>query len=101
MLSKNEVAKLKSLHGKMTVLCSEIDGLPPKYRMVYLPQGTTYAEQKRDLINYVYEKFSSMLNDPSMISQLEAHRICRMLHAPGFSQKEVFQILRNERYQRK
>ena len=100
-MSKNEVAKLKSLRGKLAVLCPETDGLQAKCRMIYLPHGTTYTEQKRDLTNYVYEKFSLMLNDPSMISQLEAHRICRMLHAPGFSQKEVFQILRNERYQRK
>ena len=100
-MSKNEVAKLKSLRVKMAVLCPEIDGLPPKYRMAYIPQGTTYTEQKRDLVNYVYEKFSSMLKDQSMISQMEAHRICRILHAPGFSQEDVFQILRNERYQRK
>ena len=95
------MAKLKSLHAKLAVLCPEIDGLPPKYRMAYIPQGTTYTEQKRDLINYVYENFSSMLNDQSMISQMEAHRICRILHAPGFSQEDVFQILRNERYQKK
>lgn len=95
------MAKLKSLHAKLAVLCPEIDGLPPKYRMAYIPQGTTYTEQKRDLINYVYENFSSMLNDQSMISQFEASRICRILHAPGFSQEEVFLILRNERYQKK
>ena len=92
---------MKSLRRMMAVVCPETDGLPPKYRMAYIPQGTTYTEQKRDLINYVYENFSLMLKGQSMISQMEAHRICRILHAPGFSQKEVFQILRNERYQRK
>ena len=46
MLSKNEVAKLKSLRGKLAVLCPETDGLQAKYRIVYAPEGTTYIEQR-------------------------------------------------------
>ena len=89
------------MRGKMAVLCPETDGLLPKYRIVYIPEGTTYIEQKTDLINYVYEKFSSLLKDKRMISQLDAQRISRILHVVGFPQEEVFQILRKERYQRK
>ena len=85
----------------MAVLCPETDGLLPKYRIVYIPEGTTYIEQKTDLLNYVYEKFSSLLKDKRMISQLDAQRISRILHVVGFPQEEVFQILRKERYQRK
>ena len=89
------------MRGKMAVLCPETDGLLPKYRIVYIPEGTTYIEQKADLLNYVYEKFSSLLKDKRMISQLDAQRISRILHVVGFPQEEVFQILRKERYQRK
>ena len=85
----------------MAVLCPETDGLLPKYRIVYIPEGTTYIERKADLLNYVYEKFSSLLKDKRMISQLDAQRISRILHVVGFPQEEVFQILRKERYQRK
>ena len=87
--------------GKIATLCPETDGLLPKYRIVYIPEGTTYIEQKTDLLNYVYEKFSSLLKDKRMISQLDAQRISRILHVVGFPQEEVFQILRKERYQRK
>ena len=86
---------------KIATLCPETDGLLPKYRIVYIPEGTTYIEQKADLLNYVYEKFSSLLKDKRMISQLDAQRISRILHVVGFPQEEVFQILRKERYQRK
>ena len=86
---------------KIATLCPETDGLLPKYRIVYIPEGTTYIEQKADLLNYVYEKFSSLLKDKRMISQLDAQRISLILHVVGFPQEEVFQILRKERYQRK
>ena len=99
-MSKNEVAKLKSLRGKLIVLYPELDGLQAKYRIVYVPEGTTYIEQRTDLINYVYEKFSSLLNGKKTISQLDAHRICRILHAVGFPQEEVYQILQKERYKK-
>ena len=89
------------MRGKIATLCPETDGLLPKYRIVYIPEGTTYIEQKADLLNYVYEKFSSLLKDKRMISQLDAQRISRILHVVGFPQEEVFQILRKERYQRK
>ena len=100
MLSKNEVAKLKSLQRKLIVLCPKLDGLQAKYRIVYVPEGTTYIEQRTDLVNFVNEKFSSLLNGKKTISQLDAHRICRILHVVGFPQEEVYQILQKERYKK-
>ena len=100
-MSGNEVERLKSLRGKVAVLCPETDGLQPKYRIVYIPEGTTYIEQKTDLVNYAYEQFSSLLKGKRTISQMDAHRISRILRVVGFPQEEVFQILRKERYQRK
>jgi hypothetical protein len=101
VLSGNEVGRLKSLCSKLAVLCPETDGLQAKHRIVYVPEGTSYNEQKTDLVNYVYERFSSLLKGRRTISQLDAQRISRILHVVGFPQEEVFQILRRERYQRK
>ena len=101
MLSGNEIERLKSLCGKLATLCPETDGLLPKYRIVYIPEGTTYIERKKDLVNYVYEQFFSLLKGKRTISQLDAQRISRILHVVGFPQEEVFKILRKERYQRK
>jgi hypothetical protein len=100
VLSKNEVAKLKSLRGKLIVLYPELDGLQAKYRIVYVPEGTTYIEQRTDLVNFVYEKFSSLLNGKKTISQLDAHRICRILHVVEFPQEEVYLTLQKERYKK-
>ena len=99
-MSGNEVERLKSLRGKLAVLCPETDGLQAKYRIVYVPERTTSIEQRTDLVNYVYEKFSSLLYGKKTISQLDAHRICRILHAVGFPQEEVYQILQKERYKK-
>ena len=99
-MSGKEVRKLKSMRGKLIVLYPELDGLQAKYRIVYAPEGTTYIEQRTDLINFVYEKFSSLLSGEKTISQLNAHRICRILHAVGFPQEEVYQILQKERYKK-
>ena len=100
-MSGNEVERLKSLCSKLATLCPETDGLLPKYRIVYIPEGTTCIERKKDLVNYVYEQFSSLLKGKRTISQLDAQRISRMLRVEGFLQEEVFKILRKERYQRK
>ena len=100
-MSGNEIERLKSLCSKLTTLCPETDGLLPKYRIVYIPEGTTYIERKKDLVNYVYEQFFSLLKGKRTISQLDAQRISRMLRVEGFPQGEVFKILRKERYQRK
>ena len=99
-MSGKEVRKLKSMRGKLIVLYPELDGLQAKYRIVYAPEGTTYIGQRTDLINFVYEKFSSLLSGEKTISQLNAHRICRILHAVGFPQEEVYQILQKERYKK-
>ena len=99
-MSGNEVERLKSLQRKLTVLCPELDGLQAKYRIVYVPEGTIYIEQRTDLVNFVYEKFSSLLNGKKTISQLDAHRICRILHVVEFPQEEVYLILQKERYKK-
>ena len=55
-VSGNVVRKLKSMRGKMAVLCPETDGLQAKHRIVYVPEGTTHIEQKTDLVNYTPQR---------------------------------------------
>ena len=104
-MTGNEIELLQSVKYNLALLCPETDGLLPRYRIIYQPEGTTCKEQAEDLINYAYERFFSILkegkNGKKYISQMDAHRISLIVCAKGFSQKEVFDILRNERYKKK
>ena len=101
-MSKNETELLQSVRYNLVLLCPETDGLLPKHRITYTPEGTTVEEQTADIVNYAYEKFSPLLNDgKKRISQLDAHRISLIVEFEGFTQKEVFHILQKERYKKK
>jgi hypothetical protein len=100
-LSKNEADLLQSVRYNLALLCPETDGLLPKHRITYKPEGTTVEEQRADIVIYAYDKFSSLLDGKRRISQLDAHRISLIVEIEGFTQKEVFHILQKERYKRK
>ena len=74
-MSKNEADLLKSVRYNLALLCPETDGLLPKHRITYKPEGTTVEEQRADIVIYAYDKFSSLLDGKKRISQLDAHRI--------------------------
>ena len=83
----------------MTLLCPETDGLLSKHRITYIPEGTTREEQMADIVNYAYEKFLLLLKkEKKYFTQLDARRISLILRVKGFTQEEVFHILRKERY---
>ena len=83
----------------MTLLCPETDGLQAKHRITYIPEGTTREEQMADIVNYAYEKFLLLLKkEKKYFTQLDARRISLILRVKGFTQEEVFHILRKERY---
>ena len=100
-MSKNEADVLKSVRYNLALLCPETDGLLPKHRITYKPEGTTVEEQRADIVIYAYDKFSSLLDGKKRISQLDAHRISLIVEIEGFKQKEVFHILQKERYKKK
>ena len=100
-MSKNEADLLQSVRYNLALLCPETDGLLPKHRITYKPEGTTVEEQRADIVIYAYDKFSSLLDDKKRISQLDAHRISLIVEIEGFTQKEVFHILQKERYKKK
>ena len=100
-MSKNEADHLQSVRYNLALLCPETDGLLPKHRITYKPEGTTVEEQRADIVIYAYDKFSSLLDGKKRISQLDAHRISLIVEIEGFTQKEVFHILQKERYKKK
>ena len=100
-MSKNEADLLQSVRYNLALLCPETDGLLPKHRITYTPEGTTIEEQRADIVIYAYDKFSSLLDGKKHISQLDAHRISLIVEIEGFTQKEVFHILQKERYKKK
>jgi hypothetical protein len=92
-LSKNEVAKLKSLHRKQVMLCPELDGLQAKYRIKRTLKGKTHEERVEELIDRVANEkliFDSSYKDAKLVSLI-------FLYEP-FSPMEVFGILCKNRY---
>ena len=93
MLSKNEVAKLKSLQRKQVLLCPELDGLQAKYRIKRTLKGKTHEERVEELIDRVANEkltFDSSYKDAKLVSLI-------FLYEP-FSPMEVFEILCKYRY---
>lgn len=101
MLSKNEVGALQSVRYILALLCPETDGLLPKHRITYIPEGMTREEQMADIVNYAYEKFFLLQTEgKKYFTQLDARRISLILRVKGFTQEEVFHILRKERHKK-
>ena len=92
-MSKNEVAKLKSLRGKLIVLYPELDRLQAKYRIKRVLRGKTHEERVKELIDRVANEkltFDSSYKDAKLVSLI-------FLYEP-FSPMEVFGILCKNRY---
>ena len=92
-MSRNEVAKLKSLRGKLIVLYPELDGLQAKNRIKRVLRGKTREERVEELIDRVANEkltFDSSYKDAKLVSQI-------FLYEP-FSPMEVFEILCKNRY---
>ena len=92
-MSKNEVAKLKSLQRKQVLLCPELDGLQAKYRIKRVLKGKTREERVEELIDRVANEkltFDSSYKDAKLVSLI-------FLYEP-FRPMEVFEILCKYRY---
>ena len=92
-MSKNEVAKLKSLRGKLAVLCPETDGLQAKCRIKRTLKGKTHEERVEELIDRVANEkliFDSSYKDAKLVSLI-------FLYEP-FSPMEVFGTLCKNRF---
>jgi len=99
VLSKNEVARLKSLRGRLAVLCPETDGLQAKHRIRYVPEGKNRMEQECDIIAIETDIFLPFVHkDKSYSTQKLSRLISLVYEIVGFSAIDVFRILSNKRF---
>ena len=92
-MSGNEVERLKSLRGKLAVLCPETDGLQAKHRIKRTLKGKTRKEQEGEILEIVVKEhivFDHFYRDAKLASLIFLF--------DGFSSREVFQILSSNRY---
>ena len=76
-MSGNEVKRLKSLRGKLTMLCPELDGLQAKYRIKRVLKGKTREERVEEMLDIVADEVN--VKQTSMTKQVP--RIVQ--HLPG------------------
>ena len=79
MLSKNEVARLKSLRGRLAVLCPETDGLQAKHRIRYVPEGKNRMEQESDIIAIETDIFLPFVHKARAILHKKPSRLISFL----------------------
>ena len=93
MLSANEVKRLKSLCGKLAVLCPETDGLQAKHRIKRTLKGKTHQERVEELLDMVANEmltFGDSYKDAKLVSLIYSF--------DDFNSVEVFHILNNNRF---
>lgn len=99
MLSGNEVEKLKSLRGKLAVLCPETDGLQAKHRIRYRPHGKTQKEKQDDIVSIEIDiSLPAVCKGQRYSSQKLSRLISLIYQIQGFSSETVYKILSNKRF---
>ena len=84
-MSRNEIKKLKSLCGKLAVLCPETDGLQAKHRIKRTLKGKTRKERVEELLDMVANEmltFGDSYKDAKLVSLI--------YYFDGFNSVEVF-----------
>lgn len=87
------MARLKSLRGKLAVLCPETDGLQTKHRIKRMLKGKTHRERVEELQDVIAGEiltFDHFYKDAKLASLIFLF--------DGFSSMDVFQILSSNRY---
>ena len=92
-MSKNEVARLKSLRGKLAVLCPETDGLQAKHRIKRMLKGKTHRERVEELLDIVMSETLTFEH-----SYKDAKLVSLVFLFDGFSSMEVFRLLSRNLY---
>ena len=96
-MSKNEVAKLKSLRGKLAVLCPETDGLQAKHRIKRILKGKTREERVEEMLDIVADEVN--VKQTSMTKQV-ARIVSQVFDFVVFTSEEVYRILKNEYFKK-
>ena len=96
-MSGNEVGRLKSLRGKLTVLCPETDGLQAKHRIRRALKGKTYAERVEEMLDIVADEVN--VKQAFMTKQV-ARIVSLVFDFVVFTSEEVYHILKNEYFKK-
>ena len=90
-MSGNEVERLKSLRGKLAVLCPETDGLQAKHRIKRILKGKTREERVEEMLDIVANEmltFGDSYKDAKLVSLIYSF--------DEFNSVEVFHINRHK-----
>ena len=87
------MARLKSLRGKLAVLCPETDGLQAKHRIRRVLKGKTHQERVEEMLSILGNEIQF---DKICFTKLLSRIISLVYDFEGFSSSEVYQILKNE-----
>jgi (p)ppGpp synthase/HD superfamily hydrolase len=97
VLSGNEVERLKSLRGKLAVLCPETDGLQAKHRIKRILKGKTREERVEEMLDIVADEVN--VKQISMTKQV-ARIVSLVFDFVVFTSEEVYRILKNEYFKK-
>ena len=93
MLSGNEVERLKSLRGKLAVLCPETDGLQAKHRIRRVLKEKSHQEKVKEMLSVLNKEVYYYQFCPTK----QGARIISLVYDfIGITSEEVYQILKNE-----
>ena len=84
---------MKSLRGKLAVLCPETDGLQAKHRIKRMLKGKTHQERVEELQDIVMSETLTFEH-----SYKDAKLVSLVFLFDGFSSREVFRLLSRNLY---
>ncbi|MBQ8771164.1 MAG: hypothetical protein IJZ60_08440 [Bacteroides sp.] len=87
------MTRMKSLRGKLAVLCPETDGLQAKHRIKRVLKGKTHQERIEEMLSILGNEIQF---DKICFTKLLSRIISLVYDFEGFSSSEVYQILKNE-----
>lgn len=96
-MSGNEVEKLKSLRGKLAVLCSETDGLQAKHRIKRVLKGKNRQDRVEEMLNVVEREILPLIDDRKENITKRVARIASLVYRfEGFGDQETYRLLKKE-----
>ncbi len=96
-MSGNEVEKLKSLRGKLAVLCPETDGLQAKHRIKRVLKGKNRQDLVEEMLNVVEREILPLIDDRKENITKRVARIASLVYRfEGFGDQETYRLLKKE-----
>ena len=96
-MSGNEVERLKSLRGKLAVLCPETDGLQAKHRIKRVLKGKNRQDRVEEMQNVVEREILPLIDDRKENITKRVARIASLVYRfEGFGDQETYSLLKKE-----